>query len=352
MKKTVITLALMAVAVTAGAQRNDLYSTGKSKSTAPAVSSSSVTRVPVQATSAQAAPVQTVPAQTVQKVSSDDAFDVDTYNRRYTPTSTAATESDYSNTVYVHDTVFYMLESETPQSSFDSYSYHEGYSDAVEDFYATRLITRFHRPGLRLSLALDPFYYDSWYWDSWYYDPWYYDRYYYVGYSYRYYDPWYVPSYHYYYTYRSRPVYQERHYASSPSRHISSGRGVGSSPHQTSRGSSVTRSVTSGSNRSVEPSRTESSRNVGAQHSAERRGVSSSATSGYDRPSSTGTRSVSSGTSGETRSRSEAAPASETRSVSRSVSGNTPRNTGTGSRGENVQTRSSSTRSVSSGSST
>lgn len=314
-------MALLAVTVTAGAQRNDLYSSGTKSKTVSTTASSSVTRVPVQA----------------------DAFDTDNYNRRYTSSYTTSQyeEPEYSNTVYIHDTVFYMMESESRQS-LDSYSYNEGYTDAIEDFYATRLITRFHRRGLTLSLALDPYFHDYLYWDTWYYDPWYYDSYYY-RYSYRYR---YISSY--------RPPYRyDRHYASAPSRSVSSSRGGGWDRNLNGRSVRSTRTLASGSGRVSEPSRTVSTRSVGAQHSAERRGVqpvsvnrntggattptrsSNSQSSGYDRPSSTGSVSV-------TRSSSPTG----TRSVTRSVSGNGSRSTGTGSRGEAAHSTNQSDRST------
>lgn len=315
MKKTAIALALMAVTVTAGAQRNDLYSTGAKSKAAPSVASSSVTRVPVQT----------------------DAFDIDNYNRRYSSVQAASTNSadatDSYNTVYIHDTVFYMMESSSSRSELNSYSYNEGYTDAVEDFYATRLISRFHRHGLTLALALDPFYYDSWYWDSWYYDPWYYNPWYY--------DRWYYPSYHYHYSY-SRPVYVVKHSVTAPNRHVNSGRGNGWD-RNLSGGSTKgsTRSVTSASGRSVGTPVNTTTRNVGVQRSAERRGTASStgtrgvsSTTGFDRPSSTGTRNVSTGTSQNGNN-----GTGVSRSVSRSVSGNGNGSTGTGNRGENVQNR-------------
>ena len=341
MKKTAIAMALLAVTVTAGAQRNDLYSSGTKSKTVSTTASSSVTRVPVQA----------------------DAFDTDNYNRRYTSSYTTSQyeEPEYSNTVYIHDTVFYMMESESRQS-LDSYSYNEGYTDAIEDFYATRLITRFHRRGLTLSLALDPYFHDYLYWDTWYYDPWYYDSYYYRysyryrGYRYydRYYDRYYYyePRYRYISSYRP-PYRYDRHYASAPSRSVSSSRGGGWDRNLNGRSVRSTRTLASGSGRVSEPSRTVSTRSVGAQHSAERRGVqsvsvnrntggattptrsSNSQSSGYDRPSSTGSVSV-------TRSSSPTG----TRSVTRSVSGNGSRSTGTGSRGEAAHSTNQSDRST------
>ncbi|MCQ2057390.1 MAG: hypothetical protein MJY75_04185 [Bacteroidaceae bacterium] len=332
MKKTAIAMALLAVTVTAGAQRNDLYSSGTKSKTVSTTASSSVTRVPVQA----------------------DAFDTDNYNRRYTSSYTTSQyeEPEYSNTVYIHDTVFYMMESESRQS-LDSYSYNEGYTDAIEDFYATRLITRFHRRGLTLSLALDPFFHDYLYWDTWYYDPWYYDSYYY-RYSYRYYDRYYYYEPRYRYISSYRPSYRyDRHYASAPSRSVSSSRGGGWDRNLNGRSVRSTRTLASGSGRVSEPSRTVSTRSVGAQHSAERRGVqsvsvnrntsgattptrsSNSQSSGYDRPSSTGSVSV-------TRSSSPTG----TRSVTRSVSGNGSRSTGTGSRGEAAHSTNQSDRST------
>lgn len=325
-------MALLAVTVTAGAQRNDLYSSGTKSKTVSTTASSSVTRVPVQA----------------------DAFDTDNYNRRYTSSYTTSQyeEPEYSNTVYIHDTVFYMMESESRQS-LDSYSYNEGYTDAIEDFYATRLITRFHRRGLTLSLALDPFFHDYLYWDTWYYDPWYYDSYYY-RYSYRYYDRYYYYEPRYRYISSYRPSYRyDRHYASAPSRSVSSSRGGGWDRNLNGRSVRSTRTLASGSGRVSEPSRTVSTRSVGAQHSAERRGVqsvsvnrntsgattptrsSNSQSSGYDRPSSTGSVSV-------TRSSSPTG----TRSVTRSVSGNGSRSTGTGSRGEAAHSTNQSDRST------
>ena len=204
MKKSVIILALMAVTMTAGAQRNDLYSSGRNNTQNSSKSSSSntavVTRTPA------AAPVQTAPVQkaapavtTTPQIIVDR--DPDEYNRRY---SYGTSQIQYEDgtilddvpTVYVHDTV-YVLDSNREYAYDNMGSYAEGYNDAVEDYYLTRRLYRFHhydRPYFTLVddilydilywdrffddrywLYSHTYYYDPWYYDPWYYDPWYYD---------------------------------------------------------------------------------------------------------------------------------------------------------------------------------
>lgn len=380
MKRSVLFFALLAVAATAGAQRNDLYSTGKSSKKSVTVSTQSGTPA------ATVDNVTRVPAGTsgigTMHTGSNQERDVDEYNRRYSAGSSSSYSQDYDgNTVYIHDTVF------VNRTTDDSWAYREGYSDAVDDFYATRLLTRFHRPALRLSLTYDPLYRNYLYFDTWYdpwYDPWYYDSWYW-GYSYydpwyysswHYYDPWYGPYGHYGYRYPAYPVYVSSHDRYVPNRQINSGgwdrnlsarnsRGSFDGSKENRRVSSGVKAASSVSSRSTnvrtDADRTVTNRSVGAQGSAARRGVSSSSSS-FDRPSSTSTttRSVSAGNSNATRSvsgtkSSNAGSTSkdETRySSSRSVS----RNSGSAVRGENTEAAnrsisSSTSRSISSSSS-
>ena len=111
MKKSVLFIALMAVTMTAGAQRNDLYSTGKStgKSSGSSASQTAVvTRTPSYTDPApvqQAAPVVTTTPQIIVD------RDPDEYNRRYTYGTSQIQYEDGSilddvPTVYIHDTVY------------------------------------------------------------------------------------------------------------------------------------------------------------------------------------------------------------------------------------------------------
>ena len=112
MKKSVLIMALLAVAATAGAQRNDLYSSGKNSGKSSASSTqttttatASVTRTP--ATTQQADPV--VQAYTTPSIIIDR--DPDEYNRRY---SYGTSQIQYEDgtfiddvpTIYIHDTVY------------------------------------------------------------------------------------------------------------------------------------------------------------------------------------------------------------------------------------------------------
>lgn len=361
MKRSVLFFALLAVAATAGAQRNDLYSTGKSskktvtvstQAQTPAATVNNVTRVPAGSSSVS----------TMHNGSSQER-DVDEYNRRYSSGNSSSYSQDYDgNTVYVHDTVF------IDRTTDDAWAYREGYSDAVDDFYATRLLTRFHSPALRLSLTYDPLYRNYLYFDTWYdpwYDPWYYDSWYW-GYSY--YDPWYYSSWHYYdpwfgpyghygYRYPAYPVYISSHDRYVPNRQVNSGgwdrnlsarnsRGSFDGSKESRRVSSGVKAASSVSSRSAnvrtDADRTVTNRSVGAQGSAARRGVSSSSSS-FDRPSSTSTttRSVSTENRNTTRSVSSTNSSNTGRSVSAGASSSSSRsvsrNSGTGSRGENTQ---------------
>lgn len=164
MKKSVLFIALMAVTMTAGAQRNDLYSTGRNKSNQSSGTETSViTRTPSSTVPAQTVPAQTVQTQTIQAqtvpaqtVPSQAApavtttpkiivdRDPDEYNRRYTYGTSQIQYEDGSilddvPTVYIHDTIYVSDEYEKEDRS----SYAEGYSDAVDDFYLTRRLYRF-----------------------------------------------------------------------------------------------------------------------------------------------------------------------------------------------------------------
>ena len=95
MKKSVLFMALMAVTMTAGAQRNDLYSSGKSgsSSSSSSATSATVTRTPSYTEPApvveQAAPVvNTTPQIIVDR-------DPDEYNRRYTYGTSQIMYEDY-----------------------------------------------------------------------------------------------------------------------------------------------------------------------------------------------------------------------------------------------------------------
>ena len=112
MKKSVLFMALMAVTMTAGAQRNDLYSSGKNsgKSSSQSTQGSAVvTRTPSytepEVTYQQAAPV----VKTTPKIIVDR--DPDEYNRRYTYGTSQIQYEDGSilddvPTVYIHDTIY------------------------------------------------------------------------------------------------------------------------------------------------------------------------------------------------------------------------------------------------------
>ena len=160
MKKSVLFMALMAVTMTAGAQRSDLYSSGKNSGKSSSSSTSqTVTSTPSYYTEPavqveEAAPMVT----TTPKIIVDR--DPDEYNRRYTyGTSTIQYEDgtylDDVPTIYIHDTIYVG----TREISSGS-SYAEGYNDAVEDYYMTRRIYRFRH-------AYRPYYslYDELFWD-------------------------------------------------------------------------------------------------------------------------------------------------------------------------------------------
>ena len=113
MKKSVLFMALMAVTMTAGAQRNDLYSTGRTNtgnsSSSSTSQTSTVTRTPSYTEPAtQVEPVAPVVTTTPQIIVDRDP---DEYNRRYTyGTSTIQYEDgsilDDVPTVYIHDTIY------------------------------------------------------------------------------------------------------------------------------------------------------------------------------------------------------------------------------------------------------
>ena len=148
-------MALMAVTMTAGAQRNDLYSSGKNsgKSSSQSTQGSAVvTRTPSytepEVTYQQAAPVvKTTPQIIVDR-------DPDEYNRRYTYGTSQIQYEDGSilddvPTVYIHDTI-YVIDPESGEKRYvydDDGSYAEGYNDAVEDYYLTRRLYRFRHYG-------------------------------------------------------------------------------------------------------------------------------------------------------------------------------------------------------------
>ena len=220
MKKSVLLMALMAVTLTAGAQRNDLYSTGKSNSRSSSQSttqsqSAVITRTPsyTEPSKVESAPVQQAApvVKTTPQIIVDR--DPDEYNRRYTYGTSQIQYEDGSilddvPTVYIHDTIYVKDATEDKYIYIGNNSYAEGYNDAVEDYYLTRRLYRFRhngRPYFTLiddilfdivywdryfddrywtyshTYYYDPCFYDPWYYDSWYYDPWYYDRYYYYG---------------------------------------------------------------------------------------------------------------------------------------------------------------------------
>ena len=159
-------MALMAVTMTAGAQRSDLYSTGRTNTGKSSSSSTSQTSTvtstpsyvePVAAEPAVVEPVAPVMTTTPQIIVDRDP---DEYNRRYTyGTSTIQYEDgtylDDVPTIYIHDTIYVG----TREISSGS-SYAEGYNDAVEDYYMTRRIYRFRH-------AYRPYYslYDELFWD-------------------------------------------------------------------------------------------------------------------------------------------------------------------------------------------
>ena len=119
MKKSVLLMALMAVTLTAGAQRNDLYSTGKNNSKSSSQSTTTktatVTRTPSYTETKTVEPAavnqQSVPVvTTTPKIIVDR--DPDEYNRRYTYGTSQIQYEDGSilddvPTVYVHDTTYF-----------------------------------------------------------------------------------------------------------------------------------------------------------------------------------------------------------------------------------------------------
>ena len=181
MKKSVLFMALMAVTVAAGAQRNDLYSSGKNgKSSSTTSASATVTRTPSYTEPAaqepvapveQAAPVvKTTPQIIVDR-------DPDEYNRRYTYGTSQIQYEDGSilddvPTVYIHDTIYVV----DPNNSGKKYvyvddgSYAEGYNDAVEDYYLTRRLYRFRYNGRPYFTLVDDILFDVIYWDRYFDD--------------------------------------------------------------------------------------------------------------------------------------------------------------------------------------
>ena len=158
MKKSVLFMALMAVTVTAGAQRNDLYSSGnsgKTTSTKTTTSTAVVTRTPstvdpveIEPVTPKAAPVVTTTPQIIVD------RDPDEYNRRYTYGTSQIQYEDGSilddvPTVYIHDTVYVRDDDRNTKYVYvdDNSSYAEGYNDAVEDYYLTRRLYRFRYNG-------------------------------------------------------------------------------------------------------------------------------------------------------------------------------------------------------------
>ena len=266
MKKSVLFMALMAVTMTAGAQRSDLYSTGRSNTGKSSATASSVTASPVQADPVQAAPVVT----TTPKIIVDR--DPDEYNRRYTYGTSQiqyedGTYLDDVPTIYIHDTI-YVSTREPSGSYYDDEVYMEGYNDAIEDYNLTRRLYRFRRAARPHYYSLyddlfwdilywdyywdtdywyfsHTYYYDPWYYDGWYYDPWY-GTYYYGHYYYGYYAPHYTRYYPVYVSSSPRVEYY------TPNRSINNGgwdRNLSRSTtsRTASFGSSASRTVTSAS---------------------------------------------------------------------------------------------------------
>ena len=409
MKKSVLFMALMAVTMTAGAQRNDLYSSGKNsgKSSSQSTQGSAVvTRTPSytepEVTYQQAAPVvKTTPQIIVDR-------DPDEYNRRYTYGTSQIQYEDGSilddvPTVYIHDTI-YVIDPESGEKRYvydDDGSYAEGYNDAVEDYYLTRRLYRFRHYGrfyhsLYDDLLWDIVYWDryfddrywyyshTYYYDPWYYDPWYYDPWYYGGWRYTswYYDPYYHygPVYYYsgpvvvndrttYYTPNrsvngggwdrnlSRTVSgRTAAFGSSNNRSVSSASGVASrsvttnaTPDRSVAGSASSRSVSaSASSRSVGNSNSSSSRSVAGSSSS--RSVSSS--SSRSTTSSSTVRSVAPATSSRSSSTSSSRSVSSSSSSRSTQSGTTYDRPSSTSTSRSVSSSSSSTsRSVGSSSS-
>ena len=197
-------MALMAVTMTAGAQRNDLYSSGKNngKTTSSTTSQqTTVTRTPSYAEPvAPAEPAATVApvVKTTPQIIVDR--DPDEYNRRYTYGTSQiqyedGTYLDDVPTVYIHDTIY------VSTREVSDGSYMEGYNDAIDDYDLARRLYRFRRVGRPYYSLYDDIFWDILYWDYywdtdyWYfshsyiYDPWYYDPWYY--------DPWYYRPYYY-----------------------------------------------------------------------------------------------------------------------------------------------------------
>ena len=167
MKKSVLLMALMAVTMTAGAQRNDLYSSGKNSSKSSSQSTSQtavVTRTPSYTETAtpvqQAAPVVTTTPQIIVD------RDPDEYNRRYSYGTSQIQYEDGSildnvPTVYVHDTVYVLGSTQVVNDG----SYAEGYNDAVEDYYLTRRLYRFRHYNTIYFSLYDDLLWDIIYWD-------------------------------------------------------------------------------------------------------------------------------------------------------------------------------------------
>ena len=212
MKKSVLFMALMAVTMTAGAQRSDLYSTGRTntgKSSVTSASTVTTATVPTAtvptATVPTAAPVTqtTTPVlnTTTPKIIVDR--DPDEYNRRYTYGVSQiqyedGTYLDDVPTIYIHDTIYVG----TREPSEDLYM--EGYNDAIDDYNLTRRLYRFRRVSRPYYSLYDDILWDILYWDYyWDYDYWYYSRVFDPWYYDAWYDPWYYDGWygHYYYGY-------------------------------------------------------------------------------------------------------------------------------------------------------
>ena len=288
-------MALMAVTMTAGAQRNDLYSTGRSntgKSSSPSTSqTTTVTRTPSY--TEPAAPVQQEVAPAI--VNTPQIIvdrDPDEYNRRYTYGTSQIQYEDGSimddvPTIYIHDTIY--VATRERSSSYEDDIYMEGYNDAIDDYDMTRRLYRFRRYGRPYYSLYDEilwdvlywdyywdtdywyfshtYYYDPWFYDPWYYDPWYYGPYYYSSYYY------YRPAHYYSYRYYSTPVYS-RADIFRPNRSINEG----GWDRNLSRSTTASRSAAFGSSSSRSVNTTTASRSVNST-STESRSVAGSSAS-------------------------------------------------------------------------
>ena len=176
-------MALMAVTMTAGAQRSDLYSSGRNSgksSSSSATQTSTVTRTPSYVEpSAPVTPVEPVAApvvKTTPQIIVDR--DPDEYNRRYTYGTSQIQYEDGSvlddvPTVYIHDTI-YVSTREPSSIHNDDDIYMEGYNDAIDDYNLTRRLYRFRRVTRPYYSLYDDLFWDILYWDYyWDTDYWY-----------------------------------------------------------------------------------------------------------------------------------------------------------------------------------